>query len=171
MSTQGTDGGAHLYEVIRHVRPLHHWSAKVVAANLADHDMTMAMRAVLERLSDDGPATVPQVARSLWLPRQAVQRVVDAAAELGYVELRTNPHHRRSRLVSLTPAGARAFTEVHEQELASLRVLAAGLDPDDIAACVRVMAALTRHAHSQAQPETTTTGGPRPGPGNRTETT
>lgn len=158
MSSRTPDVGVDLYQVLRHVRPLHHWSARVVTANLAGHSMTMAMRAVLEQLHDSGPATVPQVARSLWLPRQAVQRVVDSAAGLGYVELRTNPHHRRSRLVALTPAGRRAFDDVHERELASLRELAAVLDPDDVGACLRVMSALTRHAREQALRHGTTSG-------------
>lgn len=144
------DGAAALYEVVRYVRPLHQWSAKVVADNLAGRNLTVAMRAVLERLADHGPRTVPDVAATLWLPRQAVQRVVDAAAGLGYVELLTNPRHRRSRLVALTADGAQAFAEVHEQELATLGVLAERLDPDDVAAATRVLAALTRHTREQA---------------------
>lgn len=98
------------------------------------------------------------MARSLWLPRRAVQRVVDPAAGLGYVELRTNPHHRRSRLVALTPDGRRAFGDVNERDLASLRPLAALLDPDGVEACLRVMSALTRHAREQALRHDTTSG-------------
>ena len=64
----------------------------------------MPMRAVLERLAD-GPQTVPQVARSLWLPRQVVQRLADAAAELGYLRFVPNPAHRRSKLAELTGTG------------------------------------------------------------------
>jgi hypothetical protein len=55
---------------------------------------------------------VPQVARSLWLPRQVVQRLADAAADLGYVRFVDNPAHRRSRLAALT---------THTRELAQRR--------------------------------------------------
>ncbi|MET0426407.1 MAG: MarR family winged helix-turn-helix transcriptional regulator [Actinoplanes sp.] len=143
-------GAEGLYEVLRYVRPLHQWSAKVVADSLAERDVTMPMRAVLERLVD-GPQTVPQVARSLWLPRQVVQRLVDAAAELGYLRFADNPAHRRSRLVELTGDGRRVFAEIHQQELADLAVLAAKLDPADVDACVRVMSALTEHTRKLAQ--------------------
>jgi DNA-binding MarR family transcriptional regulator len=143
------DGAEGLYEVLRHVRPLHQYSAKAVADALAERDVTMPMRAVLERLAD-GAQTVPQVARALWLPRQVVQRLTDAAARLGYVTYTDNPAHRRSRLAELTGAGRRVFAEIHDDELASLRSLAGALDPADIAAAVRVIAALTAHAREQA---------------------
>lgn len=161
--SEGADG---LYEVLRHVRPLHQWSAKVVADALAEHDVSMPMRAVLERLAD-GPQTVPQVARSLWLPRQVVQRLADAAAELGYVRFVANPAHRRSKLAELTGAGRRVFGEIHDRELSELGELADRLDPGDIAAAVRVIAALTKHTREVAQragdDRGWSTPGPRPG--------
>jgi DNA-binding MarR family transcriptional regulator len=158
-----TDGAAQLYEVLRHVRPLHQYSAKVVAGALAERDVSMPMRAVLERLAD-GPQTVPQVARSLWLPRQVVQRLADAAAALGYLRFAANPAHKRSRLAELTEAGRGAFAEIHDEELADLSSLAARLDPQDIEAAVRVIAALTAHAREQAQRHRDDHGRPAPGP-------
>ncbi|MEV6636521.1 MarR family winged helix-turn-helix transcriptional regulator [Actinoplanes sp. NPDC051470] len=161
-----TSGAEGLYEMLRHVRPLHQWSAKVVADALAEHDVSMPMRAVLERLAD-GPQTVPQVARSLWLPRQVVQRLADAAAGLGFLRFADNPAHRRSRLAELTPAGRRVFAEIHDRELDELRELADRLDPADIAAAVRVLAALTTHAREVARRAGNDDGwsapGPRPG--------
>jgi DNA-binding MarR family transcriptional regulator len=155
-----------LYEVLRHVRPLHQYSAKAVADSLAEREVTLPMRAVLERLAD-GAQTVPQVARSLWLPRQVVQRLTDAAARLGYVQYTDNPAHRRSRLAALTDAGRQVFAELRDDELASLRSLADTLEPADIAAAVRVIAALTAHAREQAQrrggDHGWSTPGPRPG--------
>ena len=145
-----TSEAEQLYEVLRHVRPLHQWSAKVVADALAEHDVTMPMRAVLEQLAG-GPQTVPQVARALFLPRQVVQRLADAAADLGYLRFTDNPAHRRSRLAELTDAGRRVFTEIHDRELGRLAPLAARLDPGDITACVRVISALTAHARDLAQ--------------------
>ena len=162
MST-GAEG---LYEVLRHVRPLHQYSAKAVADALAEHEVTMPMRAVLERLGD-GPRTVPQVARSLWLPRQVVQRLADTAAELGFVRFTANPAHRRSKLAELTDRGREVFAEIHDRELADLRELADRLDPADIAAAVRVISALTAHTREVARRRGDDHGwsapGPRPG--------
>ncbi|WP_306204526.1 MarR family winged helix-turn-helix transcriptional regulator [Actinoplanes sp. RD1] len=112
--------------------------------------MMMPMRAVLERLAD-GTQTVPQVARALWLPRQVVQRLADAAAALGYVRWAPNPAHRRSRLAELTAEGRRVFAEIHARELAQLEELAARLDPVDVAACVRVISALSAHTREPAR--------------------
>ncbi len=145
-----TSGAEDLYDVLRHVRPLHQHSAKAVADALAGRDVTMPMRAVLERLTG-GPLTVPQIARELWLPRQVVQRLTDAAVALGYVRWTDNPAHRRSKLAELTPDGRRVFAEIHDEELAALEPLARRLDPADIAAAVRVVAALTDHARERAQ--------------------
>ncbi|MEV6487275.1 MarR family winged helix-turn-helix transcriptional regulator [Actinoplanes sp. NPDC051633] len=161
-----SESGELLYEVLRHVRPLHQWSAKVVADALTERDVTMPMRAVLERLAD-GAQTVPQVARSLWLPRQVVQRLADAAVALGYVRFVDNPAHRRSRLAELTPSGERVWAEIHEGELAGLDSLAEQLDPSDIQACVRVIQKLTAHTRELAQrrgdDHAWSTPGPRPG--------
>ena len=143
-------GAEDLYEVLRHVRPLHQYSAKAVADALAEHDVTMPMRAVLERLND-GPQTVPQIARSLWLPRQVVQRLADTAAGLGYVRYVPNPAHRRSKLAELTDPGRLVFADIHDQELTDLQQLADRLDPEDMRACVRVISALTTHTREVAQ--------------------
>jgi DNA-binding MarR family transcriptional regulator len=158
-----TSGAEDLYEVLRHVRPLHQYAAKAVAGSLAERDVTMPMRAVLERLAD-GPQTVPQVARSLWLPRQVVQRLADAAAGLGYLRYADNPAHRRSKLAGLTEAGRRVFAEIHDDELADLQELADRLDPSDIKACVRVISALTTYTREVAQRRGGDHGWSTPGP-------
>lgn len=132
-----------LYDVLRHVRPLHQYAAKIVADAQASSQVTMPLRAVLERLAADGPQPVPQIARSLWLSRQFVQRLVDEAVALGLVELRPNPAHRRSRLVALTAAGEHAFAEIHAAELARLARIADDLDPAAIRAAQQVVAHLT----------------------------
>ena len=163
MST-GAEG---LYEVLRHVRPLHQYSAKAVADSLAEHEVTLGMRAVLERLGD-GPRTVPQVARSLWLPRQVVQRLADTAVRARLsCAFTDNPAHRRSRLAELTGRGREVFAEIHDRELADLRELADRLDPGDIEAAVRVISALTAHtrevARRRGDDHGWSTPGPRPG--------
>lgn len=136
--------GAHLYDVLRRIRPVHELSARAVGAALADQDITVPMRAVLERLHDDGPQPVPAIARSLFVTRQGVQALVDEAKRLGYVETRPNPTHRRSHLIGLTAAGHTAYASLHDAELARLDRLAADLDPADIDACVRVLDHLVR---------------------------
>jgi DNA-binding MarR family transcriptional regulator len=138
-----TDHGQAAYDVLRHVRPLHLQSARAVTTALQGEPVTMAIRALLERLVDTGPQTVPQIAAWLDVSRQAVQRVVDDAHTLGYVEVRENPAHRRSHLVDVTARGRSAFRRLHAGELATLAEVAAGIDRADLLTCAAVLQQLT----------------------------
>jgi DNA-binding MarR family transcriptional regulator len=128
-----------LYEGIRLVRPLHRHVYRIVELTLAAEGISVAMRAVLERLHEGGPATVPQVARGLALPRQVVQRLADALLERGLVERAPNPAHRRSTLHRLTANGAATIARVLAREGETLRALAAGLSAADVATFRDVM--------------------------------
>src|SRR5579859_6069265 len=99
-----TESGA-LYQVFTFIRPLHQLSAKLVADAISEYGLSVPLRAVLERLWADGPQTVPQVARSLLVPRQVAQRLADEAAARGLLRWAPNPAHRRSKLAALTEAG------------------------------------------------------------------
>lgn len=131
--------GVELYEVLRRIRPVHDLAARVVTQTQQGSEITMPMRAVLERLHEVGDQTVPEMARWLSVSRQGVQTVVDEAKRLGHVEARANPSHRRSHLISLTARGRTAFTALHADELERLTALAHGIPADDIEACVRVL--------------------------------
>ena len=132
-----------LYRVVRYVRPLHLVAARAVTHALAGEHITMGIRAVLEVLSDGGPQPVPAIGRALSMPRQVVQRLCDQALELGLVAGAPNPAHRRSRLITLTERGRVAFDQLHAAELRNLGEIAADLAPDDVAAAIRVLDALT----------------------------
>jgi len=138
-----SDQGMAAYEVLRRVRPLTVQAARAVTANLQGEHMTMATRALIERLDDRGPQTVPQVAAWLDVSRQAVQRVVDDASALGYVEVRDNPAHRRSHLIAVTPRGQDEFHRLHADELITLAEVAAGIDRADLMRCAIVLEQLT----------------------------
>lgn len=128
-----------LYKVLRYVRPLHLLSARVVAAALAGEQVSMGIRAVLEQLELNGPASVPEIGRVLLLPRQMIQRVVDQAADLGLVTAEPNPAHRRSSLIVLTDPGRAAFRRIHTAEMRKLAQIADKLEPDEITAAVHVL--------------------------------
>ncbi|MGO1974638.1 MAG: MarR family winged helix-turn-helix transcriptional regulator [Propionibacteriaceae bacterium] len=131
--------GSELYEVLRRIRPVHDLAARVVTESLEGRELTMPMRAILERLHEVGDQTVPDLARWLSVSRQGIQVVVDEARRLGHVQSQPNPSHRRSHLISLTGRGRTAFEELHADELGRLAGVAAEFSADDIAACVRVL--------------------------------
>jgi DNA-binding MarR family transcriptional regulator len=59
-----------------------------------------------------GPVTVAQIARTLGLARQSVQRVADALEAAGLVAYEDNPRHRRARLVALTGQGRDTLSSI-----------------------------------------------------------
>jgi len=59
-----------------------------------------------------GDWTVPMVAQRLGTSRQAVQRIVNQLVAEGLARLETNPRHRRSPLLRLTPAGRETLARV-----------------------------------------------------------
>jgi DNA-binding MarR family transcriptional regulator len=65
---------------------------------------TLARWLVMETIQDR-PATVAQIARTLLLARQGVQRLADLLVQDGLAVYEDNPAHRRARLVRLTPEG------------------------------------------------------------------
>ena len=88
--------------------------------------LTGGWRGILRVLRRNGPMTVPNLARSRPVSRQAAQSVVNNLLKNGLVDRIPNPAHKRSRLVQLTDAGARAIDRLSRRELE----LAAHFAPD-----------------------------------------
>jgi DNA-binding MarR family transcriptional regulator len=61
---------------------------------------------------EHGPIAVAHVARTIGLTRQSVLQTADGLAEEGLIEYIDNPHHRRAKLMTLTPKGRRALDYV-----------------------------------------------------------
>jgi len=149
---------AALYEGIRLVRPLHRHVYRLVEQSVAEYGISVAMRAVLERLHEGGSASVPAIGRDLALPRQVIQRLADALAERGLVERVTNPAHRRSTLQRLTPKGSALIKGLLTREAKDLRTLAAPLTAADITTFRDVMRYLTEEIARRAPLDSETSG-------------
>ena len=102
----------------------------------------VGVRAVLDLLRVRESLTVPRIANVLGLSRQFVQRCVNEAEEVGWVESRPNPAHQRSSLVVITESGRELVTGIRAGEAESLAPVAATMSRDDVAACVRVLTQL-----------------------------
>ena len=84
------------------------------------------------------PRSVPQIARLRDLAL-AIQVLVDAAIERGFVPLRVHPEHTRSRIVALTRNGAAAL-EQHDAAARRLaEELSGNMDIRDLDAALRVL--------------------------------
>jgi DNA-binding MarR family transcriptional regulator len=144
-------GADHLHAVLFTLRPLQTSTAKVLGDALAEIGLSLPERAILEVLNAAGESTVPQIGRSLLLPRQVVQRLADAVHDRGLIEYVPNPAHRRSRLLRLSETGRQLFDRILAEETKLLAPVAETLDPRDIEACARVMTALSAAMHTMAQ--------------------
>ncbi|WP_181708345.1 MarR family winged helix-turn-helix transcriptional regulator [Chthonobacter rhizosphaerae] len=102
--------------------------------------LTSARWQVLGGIARDGTdKTVPQVARTMGLARQSVQRIVDDLVRDGLVALADNPHHKRARLVRLTPAGTRAFADAMAAWRPVADQLVAGFSDAETAAALALL--------------------------------
>ncbi|GAA2678015.1 hypothetical protein GCM10009864_57210 [Streptomyces lunalinharesii] len=128
-----------LYDVIRRLRPLQRTIVRAAERTLDGTGLTAGERTLLDALRTHGPRTVPQLARSLDLDRQPVQRWVNHAAELGLVVTTANPAHRRSSLIRLTDEGTAMMRGVQEAEAGELRRGLADLSAGEVRTALRVL--------------------------------
>jgi len=75
------------------------------------------------------PLPVASIARNMGLVRQSVQRLADELASLGLVDFAENPHHRRAKLVLLTPRGTALLDEANRRWMAVAEEIAASISP------------------------------------------
>ena len=82
-----------------------------------EYGITSARWKIMGALSLAGePQTVPQIARSMGLTRQAVQRLVDAMHEDELLLFHENPGHKRAKLISLSERGEEIFSKLYEKQ-------------------------------------------------------
>lgn len=72
---------------------------------------THARRMVLQ--AAEGGATVPDIARTLGLHRQGIQRIADQLVAEGLGRYVENPRHRLSKLFVVTEQGTAALSTIH----------------------------------------------------------
>lgn len=83
----------------------------------SEYGITSARWKILGALSLAGePQTVPQIARSMGLTRQAVQRLVDAMREDELLFFQDNPDHKRAKLISLSERGKTIYLKLDEKQ-------------------------------------------------------
>jgi DNA-binding MarR family transcriptional regulator len=115
--TRGGEQGPLVESLLNEVRMLFHRAVQVAEELHSEEEVSLGMRAVLEFLLREGPATVPEIARRRFVTRQHIQTLANAVVERGLATLEPNPAHRRSRLVALTPAGRALIERMRRREL------------------------------------------------------
>ena len=64
------------------------------------------------------PATVAEIGRQRGMARQPVQRIADLLVNDGLASYQANPHHRRAKLLFLTPAGKATLASINAKQKA-----------------------------------------------------
>ncbi|MFF1912130.1 MarR family winged helix-turn-helix transcriptional regulator [Streptomyces sp. NPDC058239] len=131
-----------LTEVFDLVGPLYRRTQRKVEQDVSVQGLSVGVRAVLSLLREHGPMTVPEMGRAQALSRQFVQRMVNDATALGFVESTPNPAHKRSSLNRLTKQGRSAITAVIDRERAILSQAEGDLTGAEVDACLQVLSRL-----------------------------
>jgi DNA-binding MarR family transcriptional regulator len=105
-----------IIHLLDEVRLLFHRAAQVAEQLHRDEPVTAGGRAVLELLRDDGPLSASEIARRRHVTRQHIQTLANALLSQGLVTANDNPAHRRSPLLSLTPAGTTVIGRMTARE-------------------------------------------------------
>lgn len=134
-----------LYRLIWLSRPLMQNAETLVEQNLQGTGLTVRMRAVLEILVTNGPASVPDLAEKLEIQRQYVQLMVNEAIAAGFALKQPNARHKRSMLIALTDTGETLIQETMAKERAVVADLASEFDQSDVQTALQVIDALIKN--------------------------
>ncbi len=105
--------------------------------------LTGARWQVLGAIAQAGePATVSTLAKNMGLTRQSVQRLVNDMSRDRMVELRTNPNHKRAKLVVMTKKGEVAFEAALKLQGPWVAALSKGISSKQLVEAQRVLATI-----------------------------
>jgi DNA-binding MarR family transcriptional regulator len=109
---------------------------------------TLARWLVMETVQDR-PATVAQIARTLLLARQGIQRLADLLVRDGLAAYEDNPAHRRAKLLRITPSGRATLRTIQTAQAAWADALGATIGEAELRQASiqldRVLQAVGRH--------------------------
>ena len=91
-----------------------------------------------------GPASVAQVARTMGLTRQSVQRTADLLAADRLVRYTDNPHHRRAKLMTITPEGQQALDHIQKRQVRWANRIGGQHDPEQMRTAAAVLRQLRK---------------------------
>lgn len=112
--------------------------------------LTGARWQVLGAMAQIGvPETTARLARTMGLTRQSVQRVVNEMVADGMLTLKENPHHKRAKLVLMTPKGEKAFQLALELQGPWVKALSQGIGKKRLVEAKEVLSALRVKLESQ----------------------
>jgi DNA-binding MarR family transcriptional regulator len=86
-----------------------------------------------------GTMSVAQIARTLGVTRQAVQRLADLLQADGLAEYADNPAHQRAKLLTITPKGRAILDAIRIRQTAWANALGAEIGESDLRQAQKVL--------------------------------
>ncbi|SEI38755.1 DNA-binding transcriptional regulator, MarR family [Allopseudospirillum japonicum] len=100
---------------------------------------------VLGALSLAGQAqTASQIAQSMGLTRQAVQRLVDVMSADGLLVFHDNPQHKRAKLISLSTEGQEVYAQLASIQKAWASQCTSGIQQAELETTMAVLRKLSQ---------------------------
>jgi len=96
------------------------------------HEQGEFERLLVQSLDREGAQTVPHLAKARGVSRQHVQTAVNGLISAKLVEASTNPAHRRSNLIDLTPAGRKFAESLRAKEAAAMADVDLGISAKEL---------------------------------------
>jgi DNA-binding MarR family transcriptional regulator len=97
---------------------------------------------LMRSLRENGPSTIPELARSRPVSRQHIRLLSQTLVHRGWVEQCANPGHRRSFLLRLTANGETALLAMDRRIEEFMAKWLTGLPEDDIRTTLDTLDAL-----------------------------
>ena len=135
------------YEVTWLVRRLFRAMAAQADDYLADANLSVADRAIMEFLYPREELSVPDIARRYDVYRQHVQVTVNGLVARGLLRSVANPRHKRSRLIRLSALGRDSFEEIRRNESAVVQHLFDSISDDALNTTQATLKALLKKIH------------------------
>ncbi len=139
-----------LFQLLWLSRPLMQRVEELVRRNLDGTGLTVRMRAILEILAARGALSVPDIGRALQIQRQYVQIMVNEVIAGGLAEKQSNPRHRASPLIGLTPRGQQLMRDVLAREKRKAERLCESYSDEEIAIALGVVERLCAQLDADA---------------------
>lgn len=105
---------------------------------------------------EHGPIPVANVARIMGLTRQSVQQTADSLAEDGLIAYSENPHHRRAKLINMTPKGEQALAYVQRHHAVWANRLGGNHSLDDLRIAVELLRRIREELDQPTMPSAET---------------
>lgn len=123
---------------------------KIAATEFLGHGKhSSGRRSILKSLGRDGARTVPEMARARSVSRQHIQTLINELRADGLVTNRSNPAHKRSKLIVLTAAGKSFLGQMAAREEELFATLAEGIPLADFRRATRLVRELKRRLESE----------------------